>query len=321
MGVLDAVLIDTGSHLGISSGSASSVLSSLLSLISQDTGGVSGFLDRFRRAGFGNLVTSWLGGDPKALSVEAVESALGPQAIEQIGSRAGLSFSTAASAIAMMLPRVVPRLGAAGTAAGQLSAELMPYVTGSPAYASRVVPAEAGRPAGRYVWPALALLVLGTALALWLSMRTGSRVGAFNIEEQVRLASERAASAIAALRPGFSGHELVSALNLNAINFPVGAAEIPAASYGFLNAAAAALKAAPADTRVEVGGHTDNVGDPAANMQLSERRARAIRDYLVQQGVNAALLTAQGYGDTRPVASNATDEGRFHNRRIEFSIR
>src|SRR5262245_13631831 len=104
MGVLDAVITET-SQLGISSRSAGSLLSGLLSFINQDDGGVSGFLDRFRRAGVGGLVSSWLSGEPKAVSPDAVENALGHQTIERMGSRAGLSFSTAASAIALMLPK------------------------------------------------------------------------------------------------------------------------------------------------------------------------------------------------------------------------
>jgi outer membrane protein OmpA-like peptidoglycan-associated protein len=55
-------------------------------------------------------------------------------------------------------------------------------------------------------------------------------------------------------------------------------------------------------------------------MQLSQQRADAVRSYLIQQGVSGSILTARGYGDTRPVASNSTDEGRFRNRRIEFSV-
>jgi outer membrane protein OmpA-like peptidoglycan-associated protein len=53
-------------------------------------------------------------------------------------------------------------------------------------------------------------------------------------------------------------------------------------------------------------------------MTLSQQRAEAVRSYLVEQGVPPGMLVAKGYGDTRPVASNDTDEGRFRNRRIEF---
>jgi outer membrane protein OmpA-like peptidoglycan-associated protein len=81
------------------------------------------------------------------------------------------------------------------------------------------------------------------------------------------------------------------------------------------------LKSAPAGTTIEVGGHTDNTGDPGSNMQLSQQRADAVRGYLIQQGVNPAMLTAKGYGQTAPRSTNDTEEGRFRNRRIEFTLR
>lgn len=70
-------------------------------------------------------------------------------------------------------------------------------------------------------------------------------------------------------------------------------------------------------TRLRISGHTDSVGDPAVNMRLSEQRAQSVRDYLVEHGVDASRIEAVGYGDTRPVASNDTEEGRQQNRRIE----
>ena len=77
---------------------------------------------------------------------------------------------------------------------------------------------------------------------------------------------------------------------------------------------------APAGTRVEIGGHTDNTGDAAANLKLSEDRANAVRTKLVDLGVPADLLTSKGYGDTKPVADNSTDDGRAKNRRMEFTV-
>lgn len=72
--------------------------------------------------------------------------------------------------------------------------------------------------------------------------------------------------------------------------------------------------------RIELGGHTDNVGNEAANQKLSEQRAKAVYDYLVKQGVAADRLTYKGYGQTKPVADNSTAEGRRENRRTEFTI-
>ena len=68
----------------------------------------------------------------------------------------------------------------------------------------------------------------------------------------------------------------------------------------------------------EVGGHTDNVGQPANNQALSERRAAAVQKFMVSKGVDAKLLSSKGYGDTVPIGDNATAAGKAKNRRIEF---
>ena len=71
----------------------------------------------------------------------------------------------------------------------------------------------------------------------------------------------------------------------------------------------------------EIVGHTDNSGDAAMNLRLSEDRANAVRNYLIAQGVNPDSLVAIGYGQERPRADNGTEEGRAQNRRIEFNAR
>jgi OOP family OmpA-OmpF porin len=72
--------------------------------------------------------------------------------------------------------------------------------------------------------------------------------------------------------------------------------------------------------KVEIGGHTDNSGSLQYNMQLSQKRAMAVFDYLVKKGVPSTRLTAKGYGPNVPVADNTTDEGKQQNRRIEFKL-
>lgn len=72
--------------------------------------------------------------------------------------------------------------------------------------------------------------------------------------------------------------------------------------------------------RMEIGGHTDNVGEKGYNQTLSENRAHAVVDYLIQKGIEADRLTYAGYGDKNPVAQNTTDEGRQLNRRVEFKV-
>ena len=110
-------------------------------------------------------------------------------------------------------------------------------------------------------------------------------------------------------------------LNLQVINFTSASAHVPVSAIEDLNQSAQVLNACARNgklPRLEVSGYSDNVGGAQANLQLSKKRAEAVRAYLVKTGVPAASLIAQGYGDVRPVASNDTASGRFANRRIEF---
>ncbi len=74
------------------------------------------------------------------------------------------------------------------------------------------------------------------------------------------------------------------------------------------------------EVRIEIGGHTDNIGGEAYNQTLSTQRAQAVMNYLVEQGVSDQRLISRGYGSTKPVSSNETEEGRQLNRRIQFRI-
>jgi outer membrane protein OmpA-like peptidoglycan-associated protein len=71
---------------------------------------------------------------------------------------------------------------------------------------------------------------------------------------------------------------------------------------------------------LQVEGHTDSVGSDDYNQQLSEKRAQAVRDYFIQQGISAAAIEARGFGKTQPIASNETPEGRQQNRRVELVL-
>jgi outer membrane protein OmpA-like peptidoglycan-associated protein len=73
--------------------------------------------------------------------------------------------------------------------------------------------------------------------------------------------------------------------------------------------------------KIEIHGHTDNAGGSRANRKLSEKRAKTVRDYLVFQGINPNRIVAyKGFGESKPIASNRTAEGRAKNRRTEFLI-
>lgn len=102
--------------------------------------------------------------------------------------------------------------------------------------------------------------------------------------------------------------------------FKTNLAEIEPVSLPILDEVAKVLTATPAIAKVRIEGHTDNAGTPAKNKSLSQRRAEAVKAYLVKAGVAAGRLQAKGYGQEKPIADNATAEGRGTNRRVEFVI-
>lgn len=111
--------------------------------------------------------------------------------------------------------------------------------------------------------------------------------------------------------------EIKAAMTLKGVRFKTGSAQLDPSSVTVLEEVAASLKAWPM-VRVEVQGHTDNVGAAEANRNLSAQRAETVREYLIAAGVEPARLTAVGYGEDLPVADNTTEAGRQTNRRVEL---
>ena len=107
---------------------------------------------------------------------------------------------------------------------------------------------------------------------------------------------------------------------LYGLNFDFDKATLRADSEAALNAILAFLNTYP-DLAVELAGHTDNVGKPDYNAKLSDARVNTVRGWLVGKGVKADRLTAKGYGDSQPVATNDSPEGRAKNRRVEMRKR
>lgn len=125
-----------------------------------------------------------------------------------------------------------------------------------------------------------------------------------------------------AMKQEIVANELIDKINKDGfvalyINFDTGKAVVKPDSEDTLNQVAEALKGAP-DLKIEVGGHTDNVGTADANLRLSEDRAKAVAAALTARGVAASRLTAKGYGQSSPVADNRTEDGRAKNRRVEL---
>ncbi len=103
----------------------------------------------------------------------------------------------------------------------------------------------------------------------------------------------------------------------NGIRFETGKADILPESMGVINKIYEMMKEHP-DIKLSVEGHTDNVGDADFNMKLSEERAASVKARLVQMGIDSGRLTTKGWGESNPIDSNATPEGRANNRRVEF---
>lgn len=107
--------------------------------------------------------------------------------------------------------------------------------------------------------------------------------------------------------------------NINNINFGTNSYELTFKSKAILEGFSDFLKTNPS-LKVTIQGHTDDVGDDDANMLLSENRAKAVQDYLVSTGIPSNRLSHKGFGETKPVADNASETGRAKNRRTEFLI-
>jgi OOP family OmpA-OmpF porin len=99
--------------------------------------------------------------------------------------------------------------------------------------------------------------------------------------------------------------------------YDIDSAEIKPEAFPMLDEAVLILKKNP-EMNVEIDGHTDNTGSAAYNMTLSERRAKSVMNYFVDKGIESERLTTKGFGFTQPAASNATEQGRAQNRRVEL---
>ena len=106
---------------------------------------------------------------------------------------------------------------------------------------------------------------------------------------------------------------------LDHVYFDVNKASLRKASFSELDELVSYLKRRE-HIRVEIAGHTDNVGSKEANQELSERRAKRVKQYLLKKGIAADRVKAKGYGEDRPVAGNNSKEGRQKNRRTEVHI-
>jgi outer membrane protein OmpA-like peptidoglycan-associated protein len=104
-----------------------------------------------------------------------------------------------------------------------------------------------------------------------------------------------------------------------AIQFRTGRADLLSSSHDILRGVAQVLADSP-EMRLRIEGHTDNVGGEQTNLDLSRQRATSVRTFLMSTGVAGSRLTAEGFGETQPVDTNRTRDGRARNRRVSFVI-
>ena len=127
------------------------------------------------------------------------------------------------------------------------------------------------------------------------------------------------AEAAAKAKASMENPVIKQVINLKGVSFKSGSDVLNESSNQRLDASIQDLKNNP-DLQVIVAGHSDSRGNPDFNRALSQKRAEAVRNYLITKGVNPARLSARGYGDKEPAATNDTAEGRAKNRRVELRI-
>ncbi len=111
----------------------------------------------------------------------------------------------------------------------------------------------------------------------------------------------------------------VLAAALEGVKFKTDSDELLPESFSKLDAVLELMKKHP-DFKLKISGYTDNAGDADYNVALSDKRAHSAEQYLLSKGISASRITAKGYGEASPVASNDTAEGRSKNRRVEFDL-
>ncbi len=151
-----------------------------------------------------------------------------------------------------------------------------------------------------------------------LRKRAGSTPKTTQSETENR-SEENAASAPAPAKP-FGELSVGQTLTLKTVLFTQSSYDLLPQSFAELDELAAALKSNPA-LRLEIAGHTDNLGDPRLNQALSEHRAKVVVHYLTRRGIDERRMEARGYGGTRPLVQGTTESDRSKNRRVEITVK
>ena len=176
--------------------------------------------------------------------------------------------------------------------------------------------AAAGAIVGQAIGHDTKSTVTGAAIGAALGGATGAGVGYYMDRQEEALRNAMAASDAASIRR--TGNVLEVSYKSDLL-FDINSAAVHSGAYADLDSLARVLVQYP-DTVIYVAGHTDSTGSENYNLTLSQRRAEAVRQLLIQRGVSPSRIIATGYGETMPRAGNNTASGRQMNRRVEIRI-
>ena len=202
------------------------------------------------------------------------------------------------------------RLAPEGPAGGSVAGTVSDYETGQGVSATVTVPGQDASAAADGSGAFSIDLPAGTHTL------KASANGYLDATQVVSVPAGGTATAELRLRPALQQGQVMSFAN---IYFDSGSATLKQSSFSVLDDVADLLRE-NGEVRVEISGHTDSDGSASYNQDLSRRRAESVRSYLVQKGISASRLTTVGYGESQPVASNSTADGKAQNRRIEFRV-
>jgi outer membrane protein OmpA-like peptidoglycan-associated protein/uncharacterized protein YidB (DUF937 family) len=329
---------------------ASELLPLLLSKFQSE--GISGVVEKIKSLG----LDIFKGGEVPALTPDQTETVLGTDFISSSASKLGVSKEQVTEASGHFVPALLAKLAPGGVipSASSLVAMLgggvsVGALSGGISKVTAGVTDEESATNGLVakLWPVFLLGALGVSAyfafnkvgQVPLSEKSKDEIvrAETKLSEQVKakekvdlpapevakpVAPKTGKAALDELgkKANVSGEELVKALNLCVINFETGKSVITAESKTLLTEAASVIKKAPADTKILIGGHTDNVGDATKNIALSMDRAKAVEKTLIALGCNGENFDAKGFGSSKPLVGNDSAANKAKNRRMEFTL-
>lgn len=336
--MFEALIREVASRFGLGD-KAGPLLQMLLAFIAnKQSGGLSGFIDLFKRAGMGDIISSWLGGSAaaKPISGPQLETLFGGSGglIQAMASRIGIGSDKVTSVLSFLLPAVIGKLTPGGTVPASLPDEVTSFIGPAGSWLSGLTSSAAGMAresatAGAAMASAGAVAarsestgimrwlpwVVAAAVVLWLLSMCTRKETTKPLEEKPAAGAPAPIAAPAPTPAPTPAPAAAGAPPAAKIYFEVGKAELPAGTTDNLKAAVDYLKANPASKAVVSGFH-DPTGNKAQNEELAKSRALAVR----------GALTASGVGDGRivmekPVETTGSGGSDAEARRVEVAVR